>query len=337
MRCCLLLLLFTACATGLHEVPPACLSLPRAERITVATKTPAGTIAIRDNSIVNGDKVLAGPFLAIDSFDVSESRGEVVFSAKRKDNFDVGLVAVEGSKIVWVPEDPADEVAVQWAPRGNKVSYVVRVAGGDLVRTVHIPTATSLVVAFPWGRVTSLTWDVAAERYTVVYSTPDASDRREIARYGGEERGITTPPASRLDVTVEPLGTDAIVLRPNDLRYEEKVPVVVWIDDDLYAWNDARAALMKSARVAMVVAKKADVELKEPWMDPTRRFIVGASGEGATSIIPDPKIPAGRYRQSGRVVAVDPALVQSVAACFIADRLSVVRSPLSGERRTEHR
>lgn len=306
--------------------------------MSAAAKAPAGGITIRNHSIVNGEKVLAGPFVAIDSFDVSESRGEVVFSAKRKDNFDIGLVAVEGSRIVWVPpEDPADEVAVQWAPRGNKISYVVRVTGGDLVKTVHIPTATPLVVAFPWARITSLTWDLAAERYTVVYSTPESSERRETVRYGGEERAITTPPAARLDVTVEPHGADAIVLRPNDLRYEEKLPVVVWIDEDLYAWNDARAALMKQARVAMVVAKDGGVELKEPWMDPSRVFIVGGMREGAKSIVADPSIPAGRYRESDRVVAVDPALVQSFAACLIADRLSGVRGPFSGERRTDSR
>jgi len=325
--------LLAGCASDLREIPKSCMSLPAAERTSsLAAK---GTVTIRDRSIVNGDKVLAGPFVAIDSFDVSASRGEVVFSAKRKDNFDIGLVALEGSAIKWVPEDPADEVAVQWAPRGNKISYVVRAPGGDLVRTVHIPTAMDLAVTFPWSRITSLTWDAAAERYTVVYSTPDASERSEVARYGGEDRAIVNAPASRLDVAIEPVGVDAIVLRPNDLRYDEKLPVVIWIDDELYAWSDARASLMRNARVAIIVSKSANVKLAEPWMDATQTFVVGSAIRplpSAISFVADPSLPAGRYRESGRVVAVAPAQVQSFASCFIADQLKRT-SPTNGSSR----
>jgi len=290
---------------------------------------PAAPLRVENNTILNGDKVLAGPFVAIDSVDVSASRGEVAFSAKRKDNFDIGLVALEGSPLKWVPEDPADEVDVKWAPRGNKISYVVRARGGDLVRTVHIPTAMDLVVMFPWSRITSLTWDTAAERYTVLYSTPDASERTEVSRYGGEDRVMVKPPAQKLDVTIEPLGPDAIVLRPNDLRYDEKLPVVVWIDSDLYAWNEARAQLMRNARVAMIVSRKNGVRPNEPWMDPSRVFVVGALDDRAISIVPDASVPEGRYREKGRILGVAPALVQSFAACHIADQLKRT-SPTNG-------
>jgi hypothetical protein len=332
--CLLILTLLTACttATNLKPVPPCEVIGFQPVEGAAGPRDARFPIRVENNSLVLGDKVLAGPFLAIDSFDVSASRGEVVFSAKRKDSFDVGLVAVEGSEIKWVPEDPADEVAVKWAPRGNKISFVIRATGGDLVRTVHIPTGMDLVVAFPWARITSLIWDVAAERYTVVYSTPDASARTEVARYGGEERTVVTPPASRLDVTVEPIGPDAIVLRPNDLRYGERVPVVIWVDTSLYHWNVARAALMRNARVAIVIAKSANAELKEPWMDPARVFAVGSLREGAMSIVPDPAIPAGHYRESGPVLSVAPALVQSLAVCTIADQLKRT-SPTNGSSR----
>ncbi|HYO79404.1 MAG TPA: hypothetical protein VE010_23260 [Thermoanaerobaculia bacterium] len=293
--------------------------------------------------LANGDKILTEPFAAIDSFDFSEARGEVAFSARRTAGFDIGLVSSDGSPISWVPNDPADELAVQWAPRGSKISYIVRTSGGDVVRTLHVPTAASLPVDFPGGTIHALAWDPPAERYAVAWSTVDASDRVEVLKYSGAERREVVSPGVRLDVEVEPLAPGAVLLRPRDLLYEEKLPLVVWSATDLQ-WSDARAALIRNARVAMVVATRpvgADfwrAVAATPWIDSQRTFIVGgACGADercarATVINTDPAIPAGRYRRAANVVTVAPAVVQSFSAGFIADQLKRT-SPTNGSSR----
>jgi hypothetical protein len=337
-----LFLLLTPCALAATRspaatrIPNAWLTVPHAATMPVPAPKEPGAIRIQRNPVrprlMNGAKALTDPFIDIDSFDVSESRGEIIFSAKRRDDFDIGLVSTDGGKINWVPPEPLDEVAVQWAPRGNKASYIMRGKSGDIVRTVHIPTSAMVANEFAFGRVRALTWDAAGERYSVVWSSPDASERVESMKYGGEQRRIDISPAVQLDVDVEPFGAGALILRPLDLRYKEKLPLVVWIDDDLFAWNDARAALLRNARVACVVTKKLSDELWKatgeiPWLDSTRVYVVGASAANASvSIVGDANVPAGRYRRDPRVVAVSPGVVQSFAAGFIADQLKGNRS-----------
>src|SRR4029077_5845522 len=142
-----------------------------------AARPQLASIHMAGNRILNGSKPLTPEFLAIDSYDVSLARKEIVFSAKRKDNFDVGLVSMDGSDIHWIPEDPSDEVNAQWAPRGNKVSYILHTPTGSIVRTVHIPTAAQLSVDFPQTQVDALAWEPQAERFAVVVESPDASQR----------------------------------------------------------------------------------------------------------------------------------------------------------------
>lgn len=281
--------------------------------------------------LVRGELVLTESFPAIDSFDYSASRGEVVFSAMREGGFDVGLVSSDGSPISWIPADPADEIDVQWAPRGNKVSYIVRANGGDVVRTVHIPTAFELSVPFPTATIHDLAWDAAAEQYAVAYSTPDASDRVEVLRYNGQQRRTAVAPEKRLDVEMEPFAPGALLLRPRDPAYGEKLPLVVWRAED-HRWSDARAALIENARVAVVITTRPpdgalwEVARSTPWLDLSRLYVVGAAPspqfpEGATAIIGDAAVASGRYRANGSVVVVAPAVVQSFAARFIADQL----------------
>lgn len=340
------LLLFSGCVSTSGIVPQAWLSVPQAPRIgslsladdgTVTTSAAAqpaptaiGTIRIADPytgpKLANGEQILTETFRAIDSFDVSESRGEVVFSAKKTDNFDIGLVAVDGSPIVWVPADPADEVQVQWAPKGSKISYVIRAPGGDVVRTLHVPTSFQFGVDFPNATIHALAWSPDANRYAVAYSTPLASDQVEVLPYSGEQRRIAVPAAVTLEVELERLAPGVILLRPRDLRYDERLPLVVWRADD-FRWSDARAALIRQARVALVIATRDfDWELvRRPWIDAERAFVVGSAapggGESVVSIVPDEAVPDGRYRRSGNVVAVAPAVVQSFAPGFIADQL----------------
>lgn len=327
-------LLLTACTT-FRTIPSAWLNVPSATRIRsialdergmvtrVVLPLAAGPVRVEGNRLVRDGKPLTEVFAAIDSFDYSESRDEVVFSARRDAGFDIGLAAGDGSKTNWAPADPADEVQVQWAPRGYKVSYVVRAAHGDVVRTLHIPTSFQYAIDFGPATIYDVAWEPAGEQYAVAFSTLDASDRVEVLRYDGRDRRMAVPPAQKLAADVVPLAPGAYALRPQDLRYGEKLPVVVW-QADRFEWSDARAALVREARVALVVARKADATLLQvireaPWMDAGRLY--GVNTEAGLSVIADASVPPGRYRRNGNVLAVAPAAIQSVAAGFIADQL----------------
>lgn len=283
--------------------------------------------------ILNGTKALTPQFDAIDSFDASADRQEIVFSAKREHGFDVGLVSMDGSDIHWIPEDPADEVDAQWAPRGNKVSYIMRTAAGSIVRTVHIPTGTPLSVGFPQTQIDALVWEPQAERFAVVIESPEASQSLVSMAYAGDKRKELVAPAARLDVTLEPVG-GILVMRPISMRYNERLPLVVWIDARPFAWSDARARLMRDMRVAIAIAPSAgDAFWSEvqnvPWIDSAKTYIVNGtmSWKPAISITGDANVPPHRYLRRGNSVAVPPAVVQSFAAAFIADDLKGTAPP----------
>jgi hypothetical protein len=252
-------------------------------------KRATSTVKIVDGKLVNNGRELTPQFAAIESFDVSVDRGEVVFSAKRKDNFDIGLVALDGSDIHWVPEDPADETGPVWAPRGNKVAYIVHGRAGDTVRTVHIPTATQLSVPFPYASVHAFAWDVPAERYFVVLSSPDVSERVESVKYDGQAPRIEVAPEVTLNVATEPLG-GALVLRPPTMRYGEKIPLVVWIANPPYQWDDDRGTLMRNKRVACAIMPRTPDDAfwaavdATPWIDAQHVYVIGGRSTRGTPI-----------------------------------------------------
>jgi hypothetical protein len=230
---------------------------------------------------------------------------------------------------------------VQWAPRGNKVSYIVHTKGGDLVRTVHIPTASQLTAAFPGELVRAVAWEPAAERYAVLLESPEASPRIDVLKYGGEERRNVLAPSVRLEVETEPL-PGGLVLRPAALQYGERLPLVVWLADDLLGWSDARAALLRKARVAVaVVNREPDAAFWAaakgvPWLDLSRSWLVSRSAtrgaQPATIIEGDAAAQPGRYRRADNRVLVAPAIVESFAAGFIADQVKGTRPPNGSNR-----
>jgi hypothetical protein len=333
------LLFLAGCASDSMLVPLAWESAPKAADAgdycahwqCAANLRPAN-IRVWGNQLFNGSKALTPPFAAIDSFDVSAERKEVVFSAKRKDNFDIGLVSIDGSDIHWIPEDPADEVAAQWAPRGNKASYILKTAAGNIVRTVHIPTATPLSVDFPNTQIDALSWEAKGERFALVMESPDVSRHLVSMTYAGEKREEVIHPSDRLDVAIEPIG-GALVIRANAMRYNETLPLVVWLDDKPFAWSDARAALMRNARVAIAIAPKVGDKFWSEvrnvrWIDTSRTYVVGnAQVSAATVITADTTLPAHRYVRRGNSISVPPAVVQSFAAAFIADDLKGTPPP----------
>lgn len=320
-------------------IPPAWLTPSPARSIRDVMKPVidrAGVTVVRDargERLVREGKDLTEPFPAIESFDVSLDRREVAFSARRESGFDIGLVHLDGSPISWVPNDPADEQQVQWAPRGNKISYFVRSSGGDLVRTVHIPTATALTIDFPYSVLRTLDWDAPAERFTITADSPDSSTRTEEMRYGGEERKVVSLPGVKLDVEVLPLAGQALLLQPRSIGYAEKLPVVIWVaEGPRNGWSDARGALMQSVRAAAIVTNRTPDETlwtaigQLGWADRTRLYVVDASGKslarnGVMTILGDAAVPAGRYRRGTNSIAVQPAVVESFSAGFIAAEL----------------
>ena len=352
------LLFLGACATASLPLPNGWEAVPKAASVgdycahVSCAAAPQSAIRIADNRIFNGDKPLTPAFAAIDSFDVSLDRKEVVFSARRKDNFDIGLVSIDGSDIHWVPEDPADEVSVQWAPRGNKVSFILHTATGSIVRTVHIPTATPLSVDFPETQIDALSWEPQAEGYAVVIESPQSSQSLQSMTYAGEKRREVIAPAARLDVSIEPIG-GVMVMRPSAMRYNERLPIVLWLDAHPFAWSDARAALMHNARVAIAIAPAADGTFwneigKVAWIDNTRKYIVdpgtideergraaslvprpssSVPGSSATVVAGDWRVPAGRFTRSGNTLLTAPSVVQSFAAAFIADDMKGTPPP----------
>lgn len=337
------LLILGGCASASLPLPKDWETVPAATVIgdycasfKCAAKAQLPSVRVARNRILNGNQELTPEFAAIDSYDVSLDRKEIVFSAKRKDNFDVGLVSLDGSDIHWIPEDPADEVHAQWAPRGNKVSYILRTATGSIVRTVHIPTAAQLSVDFPQTQIDALAWEPQAERFAVVTESPDASQRLVSMTYAGEKRQEVLAPAVHLDVAIEPIG-GILVMRPNAMHYNERLPLVVWIDGSPFAWSNARAALMRNARVAIAIAPAVSDEFwseiaKVAWINSSRTYLVNAAtgqpGNRATTIIvPDPTLPPHRYTRHGNTVSVPAAVVQSFAAALIADDLKGTPPP----------
>ena len=336
------LLLLGACASAplplprdWEETPAAAAVGNYCAHVDCAAKAQSA-VHIAGNRILNGEKALTPEFAAIDSFDVSLDRKEVVFSARRKNNFDIGLVSLDGSDIRWIPEDPTDEMGVQWAPRGNKVSYILHTPAGSIVRTVHIPTATPLSVGFPETQIDALAWEPKAERFAVLMESPDASQSLLSMTYAGEKRQEIVAPSARLDVSMEPIG-GVLVMRPNAMHYSERLPIVVWIDPSPFAWSDARAALMRNARVAIAITPAPPgpafwSELaKIAWIDSGRAYVVNPATElstkAATVIRGDPSLPLHRYIRHGKNVSVSPAVVQSFAAAFIADDLKGTPPP----------
>ncbi|MFZ2491390.1 MAG: hypothetical protein WA208_07880 [Thermoanaerobaculia bacterium] len=292
-------------------------------------------------AIAHAGTAVSPRFAAVDSLDLSETRQEIVFSAQREGDFDIGLVATSGGDVTWLPDDPTDEVAVQWAPRGHKVSYVIRAPGGDVIRTLHIPTSFQFSIDFPWAHVTDVAWDAAAERLAVVLSSPDASACVEVVRYEGTERRVAVKPRVTTRLTVEPLA-GGLLLRPSDLAYDARLPLVVWESPVVNEWSAARAALVQESRVACLVlpvatAAAVETAMQMPWVDREHVFTVGAakslpSSVPVTAIVGSEAVPAGRYLREGAVVSVSPAVVQSFAAAFIAEQLKRTSPPNGSSR-----
>lgn len=343
------LVLLGGCATSLRPIPPAWMSAPPAAVApdlvaalggsVAPAADPVGIRVVRDLKgarLVRNETDLTPSYPDIESFDVSAERKEVAFSARRKDNRDIGLVSIDGSQVNWIPEEPADEEQPRWAPRGNKVAYFVRNRAGDVIRSVHIPTAFQLMVEFPFGLARTLAWDATGDRFAVAIESADASPRVEVMKYDGTARREAVAPAVRLEASVAPFA-NGLLLRPRSSPYNESLPLIVWEQSELNAWSDARGRLLQNVRAACLVLERiTDETWKEitaaPWVG--KVFVVSGrqapAPAHAIAIYGDPAVPGGRYRRAGNLISADPAVVESLAGRLIEDQLK--GTPLRGPR-----
>lgn len=287
-------------------------------------------------------KSLTSVLPAIDSFDISPDEKEIVIAADPGKGFDVGLMPSDGGEIGWIFPEALPERAVTWAPRGNKVSYVIETSSGSLIRTVHVPTSFQLTVDFPHSAVADVTWEPKAEKFAVVTSSILRGSQIELLRYGGEERAVLRSGVNPTRVEFDTLGA-AILLAPPVLRYGRRYPLVIWISErNPLEWSPFRAAVHSTGEVATVITARIDepgfrkrlAELE--WIDQEQAFVVYSEGApvapdslGSTVIQTSPALrDRFEIRQNGRtVVSVPvrpPAEIEAFAAKYIRDRLIAV-------------
>ncbi|MFA6956564.1 MAG: hypothetical protein WC538_11900 [Thermoanaerobaculia bacterium] len=190
----------------------------------------------------DGASIVGAAFPKIDSFDVAPRGEELVFSAIRDGNFDVAIASTDGKKVNWVPSDRADEVAVTWAPRGNKVSFLIRRPDTTLVRSVHVPTSFQLTFETPLEKVRALAWEPRAERLAMILDGPVVPPHVDSIEYSGANRESLVQPGRKLVREPERIAfgaADAILIPPRTVRYGEKVPLFVTLSDEPLAWDDA--------------------------------------------------------------------------------------------------
>ncbi len=256
------------------------------EAVVGVQRTPEGERLVR---VEAGRLIPLSEFYpAIDSFGLSPENRELVYSARRGGSFDVAITSMTGSlETHWVPPDPADETAVSWAPRGNKITYRLNTPIGALIRTVHVSTSFAVVAQFPGSEVSRPVWEPRGERFAVILSSIGSSSHVDWIRYDGENRGTLVPADTTLPVNPEPLGTrqpGALVLPPAVVRYGSRYPLILWVDaGDPFRWNDARAQVLENRETGMILVPGPVEDLGAPfwkavedlpWADSERTVLV---------------------------------------------------------------
>ncbi|MCM2315035.1 MAG: hypothetical protein NDJ92_07785 [Thermoanaerobaculia bacterium] len=224
-------------------------------------------------------------FTAIDSFDVAPRGDEIVFSARRESGFDVAIASLDGTKLNWVAPDPADEVVVTWAPRGNKISYLLRGLDSTVVRTVHVPTAFQLTFDTPYMAVRGIAWEPRAERFAMILDGPTASPHIDWIEYGGSRRETLVAARNLVVREPEPIAfgsSKALLLPPPAIRYGETLPLFVRLTDEPLSWSPDLQDLASLGGGILVVPAGAwgdgktlaDVLGALTWVDPGRIVVI---------------------------------------------------------------
>lgn len=224
--------------------------------------------------------------IEIESWDVEPREGQLVFAAELSDGrMDVGIAATDASAMRWLPAEPGDEYRATWAPRGNKVTWLIDSPAGVVMRSVHIPTGYQLSVPFGFVQIDSVAWEPDAEKVFLVTSSPLASPSVVSIRYGGEDRMVVVDPEQRIERSGEPLPgiPGAVVLAPARVQYGHTYPVVVITGNKSSGWDARFAEAAKDAAGAVVWVPESDETTIESarsalaqigWVDPARISII---------------------------------------------------------------
>lgn len=177
------------------------------------------------------ETVLTDPLEKIEAIEPDADQKELALTVRRDHSLDIAIANAEEPFMNWVPADPADEVKPRWSPVGYKLSYIVRNRGGDVLRTVHVPTAAMVLLDFPDSRVTDYTWLPDGDRLVVALNSVTRSDHVVEATYTGSSKKIVVEPRYDYDRQTERLpGTPAgsSLIMPESVRYGDPRPLVIW-------------------------------------------------------------------------------------------------------------
>jgi hypothetical protein len=280
-------------------------------------------------------------FPAIDSWDAAPRGEEVVFSAKTESGFDVGIVSVSGGEISWVAPEPADERNVTWAPRGNKITYSFESVDATLVRSVHVPTSYQVMFDLPLTAVRQIAWEPRAERIAIVTESPGHGSGIDWIGYQGEGRANLVEAEDRVDSPEEILlweGGSGVLLGPRVVRYGERRPTVLWIEEtNPFGFRPEVARLRRegipvltttSGRVGNVAAALAEL----PWFDSSTLYTVDVTGEaiGPDSDLQDTALyvrqgAGSRGREGVDVIPGDETRFRAAAVARVLSRVRETR------------
>lgn len=316
--------------------------LPDSSAAIAIERTKGGDTLIRISR--DGRKaLLTTPSTAIESYDIAPDSSEIVFVAGNE-NRDVAIVSADGGDPRWIGTDPADETTVTWAPRGHKVSWVIHAFGGDVVRTVHVPSAFSLLADSGGAAVTAMAWEPEAERFVYIRSSPATSDEIDESRFGGEEKRVVLPPAASSPISMAAFpegGAATLLAAPVNPRYGHVYPLVIWTETNPWRWNDARASIAGAGDSGFVLtASEPDEKLWRAvsdlrWADPARITVVSTrelnslarpKGWSVTVIAPEMSqnetvVRDGDREIRMRVRGTTPDVIESVATRHIVRQM----------------
>lgn len=260
--------------------------LPVAGDLIAIRSTADGERVVRITAA--GENDVSPVFAAVDSVDVAPRGDEIVLSARRESGFDIAIASTDGKTVNWVAPDPADEVGVTWAPRGNKVSFLIRGLDSTLVRSVHVPTAFQLTFDMPHTTVRGLAWESRAERFAMILEGPTASPHVDWIEYGGGRREALVAP--RAIVASEPErvafgSAAALLLPPATIRYGDKLPLFVRLTDEPLSWSrDLKDVAMLGGGILLAPAGSWDegkglatVLSEFRWVDPDEVVVIDPS------------------------------------------------------------
>lgn len=240
------------------------------------------------------ETVLTGPLDEIAAIEPDADQKELALTVMRDGSYDIAIVNAEEPIMNWVPSDPADELHPRWSPVGYKLSFIVRNGGGDILRTVHVPTAAMVFLDFPDSAIIGYDWLPDGERVVVAVTSLQASDHVVEASYSGPSKTTIVAPLTRFDRQVERLpGTPAgtALVMPTSIRYGVQYPLIVWVAGPTRGGSPFRSELVPLLRrdsIALVVVNGRADDLDQSfwdalaetrWVDTGRVWIVADGDE----------------------------------------------------------